>query len=220
MTNTTNTTTFAAAYRAGREQLRAAPLFENRDLREHALVRERRARITAARATFANARPTVAELSRTRDDVLADLAPATADALAVQRRWREKNGGGDGALSEVLARVENAERTGVEALLDDIHTLHPDDAAEVRAAIFGRLVALGDEAAVALAAEESSTAVARAWADALEQAQRGEVDQFTRQAILDADPAGYATAFPEDVVVDWKNIERIETPTLAEVGGR
>lgn len=202
------TDTAADALVAADTAHRAALALNDADLTAEANLRRRSEAVRSADASLEAAaehlRASLASSTgQTPDEVLRARRPSTSDAIAVVRHEQDTVRallGQDVPLARIVAE---ADERRLDALLDMIETLPgvvssgdaATVAAELRADLFERLVALGAPDAVEAAEHARNVAPVEAWAAALSEAARGPVTIPVRQRIREVDPDGYGRTF-------------------------
>lgn len=166
--------TQSEAYAAYRASSRDAVRFTDPNWTNSAITRERARRLTAAREALRRALPAEPKAAEgdpsKRAEALAALLPRDAKSIAVTaHEWAKVSALLDAGRS--LARMlQQAERTRLAAILDQLPTRlaveSPDPSgaiAEVEGMIFDRLVALGDRSATLAQAYDAVVARDAAW---------------------------------------------------------
>lgn len=207
----------ATAQNAYLHALSGVLTIDDRNLSPHGVHERRRATIAQAQEALSAHLP--AELPKVdRSTALDALRPQTIDEVAVQgREWRKVE-----ALRAAGRRLESiiagADRTRLAAIADSIETMDEvlntpagdDIAAELRDVVFARLVALGDEEAVRIAAEEAAAApVLAARAYLVDTLDRGAPGYDGLAAIHAVDPTLYALLRDGAAQHDTAAIERM-----------
>ncbi|RIJ19410.1 hypothetical protein DZF97_00715 [Clavibacter nebraskensis] len=213
-----NTTPFVAAYRDYATATDAAVRLTDPELTPDANGRRQAEALTAARGVLTTRTPPAPQTGADgRTAVLEARSPQNASDVALQGREREKVATllqAGRPLPEIIAE---ASPLRVAAILDDWEQLVQEDpspqvaAAELRDAVFARLVALGEPDAVRVASVEADTAQLDAWSRVLTEVQGRAITMGTRQALKSADPEGYQVAFGGRLAIDHASIDRIET---------